>query len=250
MGWSVTSRRTTQVIGHMVVRNECDRYLDPVLARLQRQTDLLCVCDDQSDDGTYEHLRAQKIPVRRRPNGVPSFTDHEGEFRSWAWTQAAVPYSRIDSTWVLSLDADEFLVCSDPADDARTVLSDLIETALAAGHSAMTFPVAEVFAWDDYPMIRTDGFWGKITATRFARWQKDPTFSNRRDGCGSLPVMCLDNVGFTDQLTILHLGYATEADRVARHQRYQNARGHHPSHIASILQPPTLVRWAGECPSS
>jgi hypothetical protein len=112
------------------------------------------------------------------------------------------------------------------------------------GPGAVRFHVEEIFdIVDDNTLdVRVDGFWGQIEACRYVRWRPDGHFTPRRQGGGSVPAGWADTAVTVDTPVILHYGYCTERDRLAKHERYRGTTGHNPAHIASILTAPVLQR--------
>lgn len=243
----MTERRTTRVIGHMVVRNEANRYLRASVTYLRNLCDQIFVYDDRSDDGTYEWLREQKVPVLQRPVDASSFAENEGLFRGRAWHELELLTRPTANDWVLCVDADEFLVVEPRTDlgATRDLLTDNIQRAIQAAHRALTFPVREVFGFaaDHTPLVRVDGYWGMISACRLVRCVTTGEFAARRMGGGSIPDGWSDAY-LAERLAIMHLGYARLSDRRAKHARYDvDTGGHNPAHVASILTSPTLKVW-------
>jgi glycosyltransferase involved in cell wall biosynthesis len=237
---TTTDRR---IIGHMVTRNEHDRYLNWTLANLHAICDDVAIFDDNSTDGTYEYLRSIQYPFRQRGTRQPSFAVDESGFRGMAWAVMEDLVQPTDGDWVLCLDADEALAVPG---GVRAGLDRAIDKAIANNADAVRFKVDEVFdVRAGVPYIRTDGFWGDIHAYRLVRWQPDGAFAPRIEGGGSVPATWTDPSVDADA-HIVHFGYATGQDRSDRYFRYQRGTGHNPAHIESILGPPQLHRWEGE----
>lgn len=230
-----------------VGRNETGRYLEQVLRWTSRFVDRHLYYDDWSTDDSLDvAIACGCIPVMR-DRDVPAFLQHEASFREAAWGVLASVFDPTEDDWVLSIDADEFLMA---AGDERAALEKNIVDARAGGYNALTLPINEVFGLDDAgrPLVRTDGFWGSITGDRIARWNHDHTFKYVPLGGGSLPLAATPKVQATF-VELLHMGYAAEADRERKYQRYSTRGGaHSSSHIESILRPGTLVPWTGELP--
>lgn len=238
-----------RLIGHMVVRNEMGRYLDEALTELDAICDEVAVFDDQSTDGTWQFLRSTGFHVERRPTGVYSFLENESAFRgaAWAWMEHTV--RPVEGDWVICLDADEALIPTDPAyvGDVRGGLERDAAIAEAWATPAVEFPVYEVFSRDgDVPLVRRDGFWGTIHAKRLVAWKPGGVFHPRVEGGGSLPSYAAGWNVPAARVGIMHWGYATQEDRVAKFERYRAGKGHNPKHVASILQKPDLVPWTME----
>lgn len=237
------------LIGHMVVRNEKDRYLRQSLAWLAELTDgRLLVYDDQSTDGTAEYVyRDLRLPLVQRSDTTPSFAADESAFRSAGWQALETAFEPTTEDWILVIDADEFLVTTQP-DGTSADVAQLIEEE-TDGATSVTFPVAEIFGLDDdWPLIRADGYWPDIKACRLVRWRPGATFRPRKEGGGSVPSNWPKPRTTSSVLTILHYGYATAKDRATKFERYHGSDGHNPLHVRSIRTKPTLVRWRGMSP--
>lgn len=240
---TTSTPRCTRIIGHMVTYNEMGRYLSSTIRWLRDVTDVQYVYDDRSTDGTYGHIQRAGVPVRQRRPGDPSFTEDESVFRANAWQAMEAHHRPSPSDWILCVDADEFIVAPRP-DETSLTLTETIERHMRSG--AVTMHVNEVFGFDgQVPLLRVDGFWGQILACRLVRWRPNAQFPPRHEGGGSVPADWTIGAGSTGNLTIMHLGYARTSDRAAKHARYSATDGHNPRHIASILEPGTLVRWEG-----
>ena len=207
----------------MVTKNEVGRYLENCLKSLKPHVDIIHIVDDQSEDQTKQIAEQYGATVHVRPDHIPSFIEHEAQFRSYAWSK--IPATTGD--WILCLDADEFLT-----GPIRSVAKDFIKT----------FKVKEVFGFKDQkPVVRMDGQWSQITATRLAPWTQQTEFPNRPMGCGSLPTeLAVAATELISEPQIIHMGYAREQDRNNKYDRYRNLTGHNPKHIASIVSEPTL----------
>lgn len=232
-----------RILGHMVVKNELGRYLRQSLEALCGICDAVMVYDDGSDDGTTEYLwglvdRFGLWHVRRI-DGRPSFAEDESRFRQDGWRFMGRALHADNTDWVLCLDADEVLVGDN--DDVRQRLIDFVTiNPYAVG----SFPVREVFeVRNGRCFVRTDGFWGSITARRFVRYESLAEFDPRAEGGGSIPSLPKTRTCTADGLEILHFGYARPEDREAKYTRYAAGKGHNRSHVQSILKRPSLVDW-------
>lgn len=234
--------RTTRIIGHMVTRNELDRYLRATIQWLREITDAQFVYDDRSTDETAEYLDRQRIPFIVRPEEAPSFAEDESALRAAAWIAMEDVHQPNETDWILCVDADEFVVAIPPA-ETREVLTDTIERHTQT--RAVTLPVKEVFAFkeDNTPLVRTDGYWGSIQACRLVQWRPDGQFPPRIEGGGSVPTAWTAGATINEDLVIMHLGYVRPEDRKAKHARYSHTGGHNPRHVASILELPSLTPW-------
>lgn len=243
-----------RILGHMVTRNEMGRYLKTTLPWLAAVCgDNVVVYDDQSSDDTETYVTELGLHYRRRPDAIASFADNEGDFRWAAWQAMERRLHPRTGDWVLSVDADELLLSKTAGADLDDVLVQLVESVGVAeecGQQTITFRVGEVFELDDmgWPMVRTDGYWGGITACRFAKWQVQGVFEPRKEGGGSLPSSWPRALHPDGNLELLHLGYARPEDRRIKHLRYVRSGGHNRRHIESILTVPELEHWVGMRP--
>lgn len=222
----------------MVTRNEADRYLDLALAALTLSVDGVFVYDDQSTDNTVDVARSYGAWTTTRPDSVPQFLDHEGRFRQAAWNAFCETTVPEIGDWVLAVDADELVVADG---DAKEILASNTDDG-----GAWNIRIPETFDLrDGVPYVRTDGYWGSIMGTRFFAFQPGGVFRDRPMASGSEPTFVPNTRRVLEKFWLLHLGYAKEEDRVAKYERYSTRTGHGDSHVASIIQPPTLRRWDG-----
>lgn len=243
-----------RLLGHMVTRNEMGRWLTSTLPWLAEICNgLVAVYDDQSDDDIESYIADLELPFERRPDVVPSFADNEGTFRWVGWQHMERTLAPRPGDWILTVDADELLVTNlagTGLDDVRLFLLEAIGEAEAHSRPTLGLRVAEVFGFDDmgWPLVRTDGYWGSITACRLARWQPHGVFEARKEGGGSLPSSWPRASETVEHLELLHLGYARPEDRIAKHARYRHGTGHNRRHVESILAHPDLEYWVGMRP--
>lgn len=241
----------TRVWGLLPVKNEAGRYLRDCLANNVPHLDGVFVWDDQSTDDTVEICREYECEVVTRPDDVPSFLEHEGQFRHGGWKAFEEAVNPRSGDWVLAFDADEFLVV--PSGGVRDAMDLAIGTATKSGKNGIILPFPEIFAVvDGIPQVRVDGFWGKVRGPRLFVYRDDATWSDKPMGCGSEPSyvargpLSNDNYG----LSMLHYGYAHPDDQRAKYERYTALfdHGHNDSHIQSIVRPPKLKPWDGLIP--
>lgn len=238
-----------RLLTSIVVRNEANRYLDPVLDWLvEHVTEHVAVYDDRSDDNSVKIASDYTKHVTVRPPATAAFLDDESVVREAAWRWLEVALEPETGDWVLALDADEFLLANLGVDES-TAIKESISRADSEQADAVMVPRYEVFGFaaDGTPMIRTDGWWGQIVNHRLVRWCGGGSFTRQTLAGGSLPGYVRRSV-FDNRLSLLHLGYATAADRRTKHERYRGREGHNRAHIDSILTAATLERWQGKVP--
>jgi hypothetical protein len=240
------------LIGHMVTRNEIGRYLPDTVAWLAELTDnRLLVYDDQSTDGTAEYISSTcRLPLAVRPDDVPTFASDESAFRQAAWRTMERAFQPSTDDWILSIDADEFLVTAEPGQTVEDVRVALDRAMSIPDATSVTFAVAEVFGVNDenWPMLRTDGYWDCIQACRLVKWRPGGTFHPRKEGGGSVPSAWPKPMFKNTDMALLHYGYTTPEDRSSKYLRYRFGGGHNPVHIASIQRAPRLTKWTGMAP--
>lgn len=263
----------------MVVKDEADNYLDAALSDMRAYTDAIFVFDDQSTDRSAAIAQRHAVVSCRSDHDargrlkdpkdrVPSFMEDEGAFREESWREFEHLMQPEDGDWVVSLDADEFLLGT----DRRARLEEAAHEAARVGTKSISTYRREAFSLSvvDGTVVayqpRLDGFWHSISGGRIFRYetngsilQKGPGGEVRKKpmGCGSSPTYArqtppLERLDFT----VLHLGYATAESARVRYDRYTSLKnhGHAQSHIDSIVAPPhlgeeiamTVPVWMGE----
>ncbi len=218
------------LVASLIVRNELDRYLLDCLELLLGFCDEVRVYDDASTDGTREALAGMD---RIRVAGVPEseFYRHEGAARQRAleWTLEAHP------THVLAIDGDELI------EDGRH-LRDVVEGS--SGIDVFTLCMEEVWKADhEHVWIRQDGGWkahGVPILYRVVGSGAGLEIPQRALASGRVPVSVSrrHGRGVETGTSILHLGWANELERAARHARYVEHDGgkfHAGSHLDSIM---------------
>lgn len=229
----------------MIVKNEADRYLQSCLEWNGSILDGLLIVDDGSRDDTYNICISYTDNVFRRPAEVPSFMEDESRLREFAWERLAQVFEPGDTDWVLSIDADEFVVCDG---DRREALDLARIKALKSGWDCVQFPIPEMWSMESR---RVDGFWGDLSNVRMVQWQGLRSFPRQKMGGGSVPRNYpKKNSYFAKDIAILHYGYADQSDRIEKSIRYASVQdhGHSSKHIASIVQKATLELWNGSFP--
>ena len=239
-----------RIIGSLVVRNEEDRYLGRCLSHAFSFLDEVFVFDDRSDDDSAAVAESAGAVVALRDSVTPSFMEHEGRFREAAWRALESLLEPSGGDWVLSFDADEFMVSSNG--DIRECLEAEILRAESRSAIGIRLHFPEVFHFDENDLfVRTDGFWGNIRGARLFQYHFGGKFSDKSMGSGSEPTYVVSGKHVDcGSLSVLHMGYATAVDRATKFERYSSLvfNGHADSHIQSIPAQPVLERWGGDIP--
>lgn len=232
-----------RIFAMVVAKNEADRYLGAFLEWTKTFVDEICLYDDQSTDDTVDRALAHGALVGVRPDDVPAFLEHEGQFRQAAWRWMETTVEPVGGDWIICLDVDEFLV------DERGEREALEEAARWVPQlgNALTLKIVEMFdQTKDGLYRRVDGFWNDIIGVRFIEWTSGGEFPSGALACGSVPTYA-HPVGGPGPV-ILHMGYVDPLDRVAKHERYVSLPGHASSHVQSILRPGRVELWDGPLP--
>ena len=241
----------TRIVGHIVTKNESDRFLQACLNWNGEFLDDLYVYEDQSNDSTVEVAKTFTENVLVRSDKEPAFLEDEGRFRQTAWDHMGKVLDLEEGDWVFAFDADEFLV-GNHHDGGRQALELLIEFADSTNNKAVSIHRIEI--WDQKVPYkqRIDGYWAKDFVPRLVRWQPKGKFKDAKLGCGSIPVYGLDRTAKVLSIcNILHFGYSLEGEAKRKYDLYSELSGnaHSRKHIESIVQPPTLEPWWGPEPN-
>lgn len=232
------------VASMMVGPGEEDRYLPTALEHLNEFCDEICVRWEAAPGTMWEP--GAGLPNLRILDATPSFFQHEGRAR-----QQLLDFTLQHSpTHILAVDADE-VVTDGPG------LRAFVEGSRAL---AFTLQVEEVWkATPDALMIRTDGGWKPSQAPILWRVpvRQRLRINDRALACGREPTWVRNqrhrqHTGHS----LLHFGWANEADRQARYDRYvvhDGGRYHRNPHIESIMWPDDKVKlqqrvWDGVPP--
>lgn len=227
-----------KLVASAIVRNEADRYLLMWLRHLLTFCDEVRLLDDGSTDMTRE-IAGSYPDVHVQANQGPAFFEDESEARNslLRWTMRGEP------TYVLSIDADEFI-------------GDTVACREAAiqGHPVYSLTMREVWKVDGAQVgVRVDGAWGDRycpilwkapSMLHGSRW----LIPRRKLACGREPLHVRRAPSKRTGVGIYHFGWTRVADRERRAQRYfdnDGGRFHADKHLQSILWPDEKVqlRW-------
>jgi hypothetical protein len=221
-----------------VGKNEESRYLSSMIRNLDGFVDDHFFYDDQSTDRTLDIADVLGCVAIRRPDGVASFSEDEGMFREAAWKSFELHMHPRLGDWVLVIDCDEFLSIKGQGVEFNDIMR---------GGTAVNLSIPEVFGFDTdgCPLVRTDRKWGTIFAPRLFAYQENGGFARGKVGVPAVPsyVMATPNRVSTDDVVLMHLGYARFEDQEIKYARYNGVDGHSDEHVQSIVSPDkTLVR--------
>ena len=233
-----------KLVASLLVHNELGRYLTESLGHLLEFCDEIAILDSGSADGTFEwlaeHPGRDRLQVLRTPfNG---FFEHEGRTRQQLleWTLASEP------THILAIDADEFV-----SDGYK------LRGQLGTGVPVWTLEMEEVWELDgDCICVRHDGGWHPhpvpivYTVPPPARRDGVWAINDRALACGREPIAVRRAMAAArpSGVSVLHFGWANEAERQARYERYAVADGgrfHASTHLQSILWPAERIHLEG-----
>lgn len=220
-----------RIVAAMIIgAGEADRHLERALTSACEWADELLAFGDGADPATARLIRRFATSFELYPSSL--FTQGEHIVRNRLFGLA--DWQLDESDMVVVLDADETI--HQPADETRRILRELADAPEQA------WDVRFLHLWTpDGTEHRVDGMWQPSTGTRIYRHQR----GLRVEPLGAWVCPPVPRHLRTDpnpRLTVLHWGYARAADRPVKHDRYVRLAGHHPRHVASILQPPTLER--------
>ncbi len=231
--------RPVNLVASLIVKNELGRYLQACIGSLREFCDLVAVLDDGSTDRTGEWLddnADDRMVVKHIDAEDGFFAAHEGRRR-----QALLDFTMEQTpTHVLAIDADEFVA-------KGQMIRHFCELPLPLGQLVMQ----EVWTMDGKHLgIRQDGGWREHPVPiLYAVKDPDPSLWRIQDralACGREPMairgMRRPRPTGTE---VLHFGWANEAERATRYQRYVEADGgkfHNRRHLDSIMWPDEKVQ--------
>lgn len=214
----------------VVAKNEAAKFLPSWINHYRNMFDGVHFFDDQSTDSTPTLAKLAGYDVTVRPDDVPSFRQHEGNFRQHAWDTAVEKLGVQEGDRIFAPDCDEFVMC-----DRDTLLTLQTPT---------TFHIDEIWQFGvDGTFKRSDGTWPSNKGIRLVTFDESKRFNETRVGSGSTPEGIPTQ--YQSDIRLLHYGYAYPGAPSERYERYKNLSGnaHSPGHINSILARPKLKRY-------
>jgi glycosyltransferase involved in cell wall biosynthesis len=227
-----------KIVANIIGRNEADKYLSRILARVASQVDLITFTDDASDDNTAAIAKSYGARVNIMPE--PTFNTNEGKLRQASWEFLESQLDPGYEWWVLAIDCDEMLY------ETQTEMRELIEQN-AYDVIGITF----FHMWNEN-QYRQDKAWRPHGSTRLFKYYPGGRFLDRALACGSEPTyvqQLLQSQKFMPDagLFMKHLSYIKDEDKQEKYDRYAKIDGgafHANAHIESILdKDPILVDW-------
>jgi hypothetical protein len=123
---------------------------------------------------------------------------------------------------------------------------------IAIGRSskvAIDLRIPEVFGFDENltPLIRVDQLWATIHAPRLFAYQPGGQYATGVVGVPAVPSYVMGSPwDSTDEIVIMHYGYADPKDQLLKHMRYSGRGGHSSAHVESIIDDKVLEEWDGD----
>jgi glycosyltransferase involved in cell wall biosynthesis len=223
----------TKIIANMIVKNESDNYLIPVLERLSEQVDVIAITDDASTDNTAEICSRYTDHVNVLPESM--FNVHEGQLRQLSWDFMEQATEPEPGDLILAIDADELLY------ETTWTLRDLAQDEY---HEIFNVRFFHMWSPTHY---RVDGGWKPHGSTRLFKYRRGGVFKDKQLGPGSEPGYVTATYSYyrnlfkaDSGLEMKHLSYIKDSDKQIKYERYMKIDGgkfHASSHIQSIADP-------------
>lgn len=222
----------------MVVRNEANRYLRPVLEHARKYIDNAVIIDDASTDNTVavcqEILKDIPLVLIQQKE---SLFHNEYLLRRQQWEETI----KTNPDWILALDADEMF--------EEAIITEINNLINQADVDVYCFRLYDFWDKEHY---REDKFWQAHLYYRpfLLRYLPGFPYSWREtpQHCGRLPENILILPFQNSSLRVKHFGWAREEDRLKKYKRYikLDPKGifGNIKQYESILDPhPNLVKW-------
>lgn len=227
--------------GMMLVRNEASRKLgifNRVLRRMNSLCDRLVICDDNSDDNTFDVCSNFTYNTFKMSERI--WDKNEVEARKKLWDKTIVECKHGD--WIVCFDADELL---DDVQGLRYMLNNLTDNIDGLG-----FRLFDMWNMTHY---REDHLWNAhgrpwCFAVRYDK-NKKYVWHDKTLHCGRFPANGSDRM-LPTMIPVRHYGWALEEDRIKKYERYMRIDGKGENGILaqyeSILDKnPRLIEFVG-----
>jgi len=223
----------------MIMRNEADQYLEPMLKSARTYITDAVIIDDQSDDNSAalcETLLAG-IPLKLIKN-TRSLFSNEHLLREQLWSETV----KTNPDWILILDADEIFEES---------FKDKVQE-LTANNEIDAYYFRLYDFWDENH-YRADSLWRAHDFYRpfLIRYRPEEiyTFKQSAQHCGRMPLEINQWKKYAlSDLRLKHLGWARKENREKKYKRYleldpQGIHGSMSQYFSILDENPNLIEW-------
>ncbi len=162
------------LIAQMVIKNEADRYLVPVLEAINKVADKIVITDDGSTDNSVSIARLYTPNVYENKDSL--FAENEGHLRQRAWNNLDKHAKPGD--WILCIDADEI------------IHFDKLKVPFYRWLTQTRYDVLGIkffHMWNE-TQFRADKAWAPNIGSRLFKYQEGGVFADRKLACGSEPT--------------------------------------------------------------
>lgn len=212
---------------------EADRHLERCLQAARSWADVLIVYGDGTDPASMELIGRYAHVARFGQESLYETGEHLMRNELFKLADEHLTAGDI----VVNLDADEEIHLAPQR--TRKILTELQDD-----WTVDSWCVRFLHLWTpDGTRHRVDGLWQPSIGPRIWRFAPGTRLEPLYEGawvCPGLPPHLLNRPRPGALFNVLHWSYARPHDRQPKFDRYSRLTGHHPSHIASILEDPVL----------
>lgn len=223
----------------MIMRNEADNYLEPMLKSVREYITDAVIIDDQSDDQSVALCEKllEGIPLKLIKN-TQSLFSNEHLLRKQLWDETV----KTDPDWILLLDAGEIF-----EERFKEKVKELI-----ANDEIDVYYFRLYDFWDENH-YRADHLWRAHEFFRpfLIRYHPESiyTFKQSAQHCGRMPLVIYQwrNLAISD-LRLKHYGWAKKENRERKYERYlkldpQGTCGSMAQYLSILDENPSLIEW-------